>query len=457
MIFMVRMVVILQIVLYAVVVQANPAKCRIDVEIRGMENKKVILGVEYGIKELVIDTISLDSSGKGWYESKSRLTGGIYIVLLPNQKYFEILVNDEQFFTISTDTANIISNLKIEGAEEPDLFRQYIQMASYFKSITENRKEADMLLIQKEKINIEKFKDSIIIKLPGSFLSKYFKMQADPEIPELKSLDKNKLDAGVFKKIYQLKYEHYFDNIDFNDARLLHTRLIGEKLNYFFNVFVSNNADSLCKAIDKVMVLANANNESYRFVLNIINMNFRTVRYPSHERALVYLADNYYLNGKAPWADPKFLKLFEEKVNSYRTTMIGATAPDLELQDVKGEVIKLSEIKAKILIVYFWSPDCNKCTQETPKLKDLYNKYKGNGLEVLAIYAHADKQVWIDYIQRNSLDWVNAYDPLMKSNFSKLYSLQTTPKLVLLDYDKKILDKNISPMQAERLIEKLLH
>jgi peroxiredoxin len=437
---------------------AKPIQCRIDIEVNGLENMNVILATEYGIKELVIDTVRLDSVGRGYFESKERIPGGIYIILLPNKKYFEFLVNDEQFFTIATDSADIIGMLKIEGADEPDLFRRYLQLTNLYNTLLKNPSKEDytVLKIKQEELKkiIQSFKDSIYKNLPISFLAKYLKMQDEPLIPETRTNDKSAAD--FFKSKYNFKNRHYFDNIDLADNRLLHTRLIAEKINYYLNVFVSNDPDSICRAIDRIITLAKVNEEAYRFVLNILNINYRAARTPSQEYALVYLADNYYLNGKAPWADPRFIKLFETKVNEMRPALIGAQAPELVLQNIDNQEIKLKEIKANILILYFWSNDCNKCLEETPKLLSIYNKYKNKGLEILAIYTHADKQVWEDFIQKQQLDWVNAFDPLLKSNFSKLYNVKYTPKIYILDRNKKIIVKDISVERIDNIIERLV-
>jgi thiol-disulfide isomerase/thioredoxin len=446
----------LLIVIYCALISAKPIQTRIDIEISGLENNEVTLASEYGIKELVIDTIRLDSLGKGFYESKSRLTGGIYLILLPNNKYFEFLINEEQFFTLSTDTLDVIGHLKIEGAEEPDLFRLYQQLTGKYNDSLKKNKDESAIFKNELKAHLNGLKDSIYTNLPGSYICKYLKMQDDPVIAELPTRSNDRPEPDFFKKLYNFKNQHYFDNIDFSDNRLLHTMLIGEKITYYFNVFVSNDADSLCKSIDRLVSLAKVNEEAYRFVLNIINVNFRNPHYSSQENALVYLADNYYLNGKAPWADKNFLKLFKVKVDKLRPSLIGAIAPNLIMQTVVDETFNLNDIKAKITILYFWSPDCNKCATETPKLSHIYEKYKNKSLVVIAVYTHADKQVWQDYIKQNNLDWVNIYDPLLKSGFSKLYNVQFTPKIVILDDKKKIIAKDITVEKIEKMLEKLL-
>ena len=156
---------------------------------------------------------------------------------------------------------------------------------------------------------------------------------------------------------------------------------------------------------------------------------------------MVYLADNYYLFGKAPWADPRFLKILQERVDALRPSLLGVKAANLELQKINGDLISLYDQKSDYLILYFWSPDCNICKTETPKLYDIYTKYKNKNVRVIAIYTHADKVIWQNELADKGYDWLNVYDPLLKSNFSKLYNVDVTPKIYILDKDKRIVAK----------------
>lgn len=301
--------------------KAVETSCRLEFNFKGLENKKIVLGYEYGNKQIVLDTIKLNSEGKGYYASKTRLIGGIYVVVFPNQKYLEVLVNDEQFFTINSDTSDLVKNLTIEGSEESELFRQYQVQANELNKkeninkdnnqpeIVPNKHPSHANLEQKKQL--EKFTSKIILEKPNTFLASYLKMQKEPDVPENMTLQHPTHNKEAFLKRYQYIKNHYFDNIQFQDIRLLRTRLIYEKLEYYFNKLVTQDADSLIASTNYVVSLTKGNDEANKFVLNFLYINFRNTRNPGQEKALVYLADNYYLNGKAPWAEKNFIKLLK--------------------------------------------------------------------------------------------------------------------------------------------------
>jgi peroxiredoxin len=60
-------------------------------------------------------------------------------------------------------------------------------------------------------------------------------------------------------------------------------------------------------------------------------------------------------------------------------------APDFELDDTDGELVVLSELQGKVVVIVFWATWCEPCKQEIPFLSDMRKAYKSQGLEVLTI------------------------------------------------------------------------
>ena len=428
--------------------------CRIDFQIKGLEYKAIIFAMQYGEKQLIIDTIQLNNQAMGFYESKERLTGGIYVVIFPSTKYFELLINDEQFFSLISDTTETMKNLIVEGSEETELFRQYqVKSSIIAKTIRYNSENAKTEALEFLNKDLSQFKDSIQRYMPLSFINKYFQMQLEPTFPD-SLLKTQKPGREMFVNLQQYKKNHYFDNVDFKDHRLLRTRLLHEKLQYFFNVLLSQQADSVCKEIDFLLHKTQANEEAYRYILSMLNQNYRQANTSQQEKILVYLADQYYLNGKAPWADPRFVKLLQEKCETLRPALMGVKAANLELQTIDGKKIDIYNIDAPFLVIFFWSDDCKVCLAEAEKLNQFYLKNKSKGIEILAIYVHADKNGFQDFLARTGYNWKFAYDPILKSNFSKLYRVDSTPKIFLLNQEKTILDKSSNTNAFEQYLVK---
>lgn len=64
----------------------------------------------------------------------------------------------------------------------------------------------------------------------------------------------------------------------------------------------------------------------------------------------------------------------------------GQKAPDFALEDAEGNVVKLSEIKSKFIVLYFYPRDnTSGCTKEALGFKEHYNQFQGKGAVILGV------------------------------------------------------------------------
>ncbi len=167
----------------------------------------------------------------------------------------------------------------------------------------------------------------------------------------------------------------------------------------------------------------------------------------------VALSEKYYLTGQAWWADQKLVEKIAERVKALKPNLIGNSAPDLWLPNPYGKYFRLSELKSKITLVYFWDPECSHCKTVTPNLKKTYGKFKSKGLEVYAVFTQGDQPKWMDYIGKHELNWINVWDPTFSSNFRNLYDIYATPVIYVLDANKKIVIKRVNVETLEQYLE----
>jgi peroxiredoxin Q/BCP len=64
----------------------------------------------------------------------------------------------------------------------------------------------------------------------------------------------------------------------------------------------------------------------------------------------------------------------------------GKPAPDFELQSDGGETVRLSDLRGKPVVLYFYPKDDTPgCTAEACEFRDAYDTYRERGIEILGV------------------------------------------------------------------------
>jgi hypothetical protein len=88
----------------------------------------------------------------------------------------------------------------------------------------------------------------------------------------------------------------------------------------------------------------------------------------------------------------------------------------------------------------------------TGKLRSVYEKVKGKGVEVFAVYMDRKTETWKKYIADKNLGWINVYDPSGEEQIEKKYDIYAIPMIYLLDQDKKVTAKDVPVEKLESLL-----
>ncbi len=90
-----------------------------------------------------------------------------------------------------------------------------------------------------------------------------------------------------------------------------------------------------------------------------------------------------------------FYKPLKDELEGLKRTAIGETAPDFTLKTDQGKDFTLSSLRGeKVVLVDFWASWCVPCRKSYPHLKEVYNKYKDKGFEVVAVTNDSNHDQW---------------------------------------------------------------
>ena len=112
---------------------------------------------------------------------------------------------------------------------------------------------------------------------------------------------------------------------------------------------------------------------------------------------------------------------------------------DFTLPLLNGETVSLSDYKGKVVILNFWATWCPPCRAEMPSMETLYQRFKAQGLEILAVDIGEDNATVQRFINNNRY----TFPVLMDTNkrVSTLYGIEAIPTSYIIDREGKIIAK----------------
>ena len=131
------------------------------------------------------------------------------------------------------------------------------------------------------------------------------------------------------------------------------------------------------------------------------------------ESRLLHLAAALRQLGRHREADVLEIESDSFLANSIRKKFTNEPVGDLQLKSIEGRSFRLADQKNKVVLINFWATWCGPCIQEMPFLKQLHDKYKEKGLEILAVSIDDDPREIGPFAAKHKLNFFVAHSPTL--------------------------------------------
>lgn len=463
----------LGICLFLLANQSHAQGYNIKITVPKMPNKHVILAHYFEGKIYATDTARLNASGAGSFKKANRKLGkGMYLLLFSPSNYFDMLIGDNQNFSIKTDTLNILENISFEGSPENTAFLDFQKFMTAQNQKSKKVREAYEKEPDKESVKekytkiyddmdkeVRAYIANLDTQYPKSALATFTKFTLSPVIPDFqKEVPANTKDRDmeIQKRQYYYNKAHYWDYTNLADSTLIRTPIFKGKLDEYFDKMILMHPDTVYKESVNIIEKSRKSKAMFRYLVSYCFNYSLESKIMGMDAAFVKLAQKYYVSGQADWVDKENLEKIKREVILTQYNLIGMKAQELKLPTMEGGWVSLNETKAPFTLLLFWESDCGHCKKQVPLVKtELLDKFKPHGFKVFAVHTQSEKDKWEKFVAEHDLfDFINCWDPHNQTNFRVYYHIESTPVMFLLDKDKKIIAKKLDIEQLADMLTK---
>ena len=452
---------------------------KISGEVIGLKDSTVMLAYYFGGKQYATDTADV-INGKFTFSGNKELKGGMYLVVLSESKYFDLIVS-EQNFSFSTKLDDLVGAMTFKSSKENPPFYEYLNFITEMqKQVTPIRKQLETaqgdakkdLQVKAQEIDekVKAYRTNFLIKNADKFFSKIIMAATEVEIPEA-PLDSTGSPDKNFSYLFYKK--HFWDNIDFSDERMLRTPIFFSKMDQYLEKLTAKHPDSINISADILVKKARANDEIFKYVVSYITSTYERSKIMGMDAVFVHMVEKYYITNQCNWVDSTELVKIADRAQKIAPNLIGRKAAEFYdfygkpfMQDTLGIVHTLNEINADYTVLVFFGPTCGHCKKEMPKIKHDVDSLIAAGYDIktFAVATEFDKKEWKKFINDQKIgDWINVADinhdaegnPVASSDWRDKYDIYSTPVIYLLDKEKKIIAKRISHTQIVEILSRL--
>jgi peroxiredoxin len=124
--------------------------------------------------------------------------------------------------------------------------------------------------------------------------------------------------------------------------------------------------------------------------------------------------------------------------------LVGQPAPQFSLADLKGNAIRLANLKGKVVFVNVWATWCEPCRQEMPAMQALYTVLAGPDFEMLAVSSDQSQRDVVErFVKTYQLSFPVLPDPDLQ--VAGRYRVTGYPETFVIDRNGTIVAHEIGP------------
>ena len=409
--------------------------------ITGSPVKKAALGYYFGDKRLVADSVALDKEGCFVYRG-SKMRPGFYTFFLDTTHAFDFFYGGETVSFAGSYTA-------LRAVDFRDAENQKFQEFQNIGLVIQRDFEGGALTAEQAQ---------------AAYNERTLAWEQENANTRLGKLLKARNPMGSRTAVEPGGVERwalaYWSELPLMDPAYFRSPFYHSAIELFFDKAIVPEPDTVVAALSVFFDLPK-DTAAQKYAVALMTNKYETSNLMGHDKAFVWMVNKFYRTGYAVWEKPDALAKILKKADDIGMNMIGLRAPDFGFTAYDGSAHRLKEALGSYTLLVFYDATCGHCQENMPKFLEVHKKFAPKGLKSVAVTNEVTLTDWKPFVEKKGMlgvaGWINGSDTALdRVTFRHFYHIPTTPMVLVLDKDHKIIAKALAPADLEDFLSKKL-
>jgi thiol-disulfide isomerase/thioredoxin len=157
-----------------------------------------------------------------------------------------------------------------------------------------------------------------------------------------------------------------------------------------------------------------------------------------------------------PYNETPFAEMARGELYELRFLGVGKVVPGVEGEDVRGQKLRLSDYRGKVVAIVFWATWCGPCMAMVPHERELVKRLEGKPFVLLGVNGDDDRAKTVEAMTKETMTWPSLWNGGKLGGIVAKFGVRAWPTVYVIDAQGIIRYKNVRGESLDQAVDRLV-